>query len=188
MNQSALLDHHLSHQIKPPFRFCPLCGGKLSNKKIKSLEPDRLVCRNCSFVYYLDPKIAAGTVTLFQDRIVLAKRGISPGYGKWVIPGGFVDRGETLEEAAIRETWEETGLRVRVTSLLNVYSYPGKVVIIAAYMAETLSGVPTACDETLEVGLFRYKDIPWMELAFSSTHDALKDFEKRYLLPRPGLI
>jgi 8-oxo-dGTP diphosphatase len=179
MNQLIEPEIHLSHQIEPPFRFCPLCGGKLEKKQIKAQEPDRLVCSRCSFVYYLDPKVAAGTVTLFEGRIVLVKRGISPGYGKWVIPGGFVDRGETLEEAAVRETREETSLKVRISSLLNVYSYPGRTVIIAAFLAEWEAGTPAACDETLEVGLFSYKEIPWQELAFPSTRDALMDYGRR---------
>ncbi|MEW6187668.1 MAG: NUDIX hydrolase [Thermodesulfobacteriota bacterium] len=170
---------HPAQQVQPPFRFCPLCGRKLAWKQLKTNEPERLVCGGCAFVFYLDPKVAAGTVTLFQNRIVLAKRGIAPGYGQWVIPGGFVDRGETLEEAAVRETLEETGLEVRVTSLLNVYSYTGKTVVVAAFTAEVLSGVPTACDETLEIGLFSLEEIPWSELAFPSTKDALTDFGLR---------
>lgn len=141
-----------------------------------------MVCSLCSFVYYLDPKVAAGTVTLFEKQIVLAKRAISPGYGKWVIPGGFVDRGETLEEAAIRETLEETNLQVRLTGLLNAYSYPGRAVVIVAYLADAVAGVPKACDETLEVGLFSYEGIPWEDLAFPSTRDALKDYRKRLAL------
>jgi 8-oxo-dGTP diphosphatase len=185
MNQPISPHWHSSHEIEPPFRFCPLCGGKLNKKNIKASEPDRLVCSQCSFVYYLDPKVAAGTVTLFENRIVLVKRGISPGYGKWVIPGGFVDRGETLENAAIRETLEETNLKVRLTGLLNVYSYPGRAVVIVAYLAETVAGFPEACDETLEVGLFQYEEIPWDELAFPSTRDALKDYQKGFILSRP---
>ena len=184
MNQSFLSDHHPTHDIDPPFHFCPLCGGKLSKKKIKPSEPDRLVCNLCSFVYYIDPKVATGTVTLFENQIVLVKRGISPGYGKWVIPGGFVDRGETLEEAAIRETLEETSLQVRLTGLLNVYSYPGRAVVIVAYLAEAVAGVPEARDETLEVGLFQYEGIPWEELAFLSTSEALKDYRKGFTLSR----
>ncbi|MBA4392175.1 MAG: NUDIX hydrolase [Desulfobacca sp.] len=173
-------DHHPTHELNPPFRFCPLCGGKLNIKKIKPNEPDRLVCSRCSFIYYLDPKVAAGTVTLFEKEIVLVKRGISPGYGKWVIPGGFVDRGETPEEAAVRETLEETNLQVRITSLLNVYAYTGSTVIVVAYLADAMGGVPAACDESLEVDFFPFEKIPWSELAFPSTRDALKDYGKRF--------
>jgi 8-oxo-dGTP diphosphatase len=170
MDQPFLPDFHPTHEIDPPFRFCPLCGGKLNKKKIKPSEPDRLVCSLCSFVYYLDPKVATGTVTLFENRIV------------------FVDRGETLEEAAIRETLEETGLQVRVISLLNVYSYPGKAVVVVVYLAEAMAGVPEACDETLEVGLFQYEKIPWEDLAFPSTREALRDYRNRFALPDHNFV
>jgi 8-oxo-dGTP diphosphatase len=180
MDQNYLSEINPTHELQPPFRFCPLCGGRLDKKRIKINEPERLVCGHCSFVYYLDPKVAAGTVTLLEKGIVLVKRGISPGYGKWVIPGGFVDRGETLEEAAIRETLEETNLQVRITSLLNVYSYPGSTVIIVAFLAAVVGGVPAPCDESLELAFFQYDKIPWSELAFPSTRDALIDYGKRF--------
>lgn len=183
MDQYRLPEINPCHEVHPPFRFCPLCGGGLNKKQLKANEPDRLVCSQCSFVYYLDPKVAAGTVTLFEKEIVLVKRGISPGYGKWVIPGGFVDRGETLEAAAIRETLEETNLQVHLTSLLNVYSYPGSTVVIVAFLAQALAGVPAVCEESLELGLFQYEEIPWSELAFTSTRDALKDYGKRLASP-----
>jgi ADP-ribose pyrophosphatase YjhB (NUDIX family) len=178
MTSSRGSEPHPGHQVQPPFRFCPLCGGPLQPRILKPAEPERLVCERCSFIYYLDPKIAAATVTLFQNQIVLVKRGISPGYGKWVIPGGFVDRGETVEQAAIRETLEETNLQVELNSLINVYSYPGNTVIIVAFLAEAVTGNPQACDETLEVGLFTLENLPWYNLAFSSTQDALRDYQK----------
>lgn len=181
MTRSNFPEIHVAHAIQPPFRFCPLCGGKLTIRKMKPEEPERLVCGNCAFVYYIDPKVAAGTVTLQEGRIVLIKRALTPGYGKWVIPGGFVDRGETLEGAAIRETLEETGLQVRLTSLLNVYSYPGNTVIVVVYCAEAMGGILAPSDEALEIGLFSYEDLPWSELAFPSTRDALTDFGKRIL-------
>ena len=180
MDQNQSSSHHPTHEVDPPFRFCPLCGGGLEKRRVKDLEPERLVCMQCNFIYYLDPKVAAATVTLMDDRIVLVKRSIPPGYGKWVIPGGFVDRGETLEEAAIRETREETNLSVRITSLLNVYSYPGSTVIVVAFQAEAVSGIPAACDESLDLRLYTYEEIPWSELAFPSTRDALKDYGRRF--------
>jgi 8-oxo-dGTP diphosphatase len=182
MNETIIPEIHSTHQVQPPFRFCPLCGGDLEKKQIKDQEPDRLVCRRCNFVFYLDPKIAACTITHFENRIVLVKRGIPPEYGRWVIPGGFVDRGESLEAAAVRETREETNLHVQINSLLNVYSYPGYTVVVVAYSTDWIAGVPEALDETLEVGLFQYKEIPWQDLAFPSTRDALIDYGKRFAL------
>ena len=97
-----------------------------------------------------------------------------------MIPGGFVDRGETVEAAAVRETLEETDLVVRVTGLLNIYSYPGNTVVVVAYTAERVSGTPRAMDESLEIGLFDYREIPWENLAFPSTRDALEDYLERF--------
>src|SRR4029079_4349514 len=86
------------------FRFCPLCGGQFESRLLKAGEPERLVCTRCGFVFYLDPKVAVGTI-IRDDAgdLVLVRRAIEPGYGKWVFPGGFVDRGEEVQVAAIRE-------------------------------------------------------------------------------------
>ena len=136
----------------------------------------RLVCAACDFIFYLDPKLAALSVVEMDGEIVLLKRGIEPQRGKWVLPGGFVDRGEEVKAAAIRETEEECGVRTRIKDLLGVYSYPGVVVVIVAYLAEYLSGNLIAGDETEAVRLIRPREIPWDDLAFQSTIDALKDY------------
>ena len=85
------------------YSFCPKCGGALESKVLKAFEPTRLVCSRCRFVFFLDPKVAAGALFKLDGSIVLLQRGIEPSYGKWVFPGGYVDRGETVEGAAIRE-------------------------------------------------------------------------------------
>src|SRR5205085_7035294 len=107
---------------------------------------------------------------------VLLKRGIEPSYGKWVFPGGLVDRGERVEEAAIRETREEACVDVRLTGLLNVYSYAHYPVIIIVYTAELIGGRLAAGDETLEARCYESGEIPWPELAFPSTTQALRDY------------
>ncbi|MBN1665042.1 MAG: NUDIX hydrolase [Deltaproteobacteria bacterium] len=167
------------HRIET-YRFCPRCGGPLELKLIKAGEPQRLVCSQCGYVFYLDPKIAACTITEVAGRIVMLKRAIPPGVGLWVIPGGFVDVGETVEEAARRETWEEVGLKVDIGPLVGVYSYPGSSVAIVVYHAKLLEGVPEALDESLEVGLFLPEDIPWLEIAFRSSEDALQDYLEKF--------
>ncbi len=166
------------HPLDPGYRYCPKCGGELEARSLKPNEPERLVCKVCGFVFYLDSKVAVGTLTLINGKILLLKRAIEPGYGKWVFPGGFVDRGETLEAAAVRETLEETNLVVRPISLLNAYSYPGRPVIVIVYRAEVVGGEPMPGDETLEVRAFSPEEIPWDELAFPSTRDALRDLLK----------
>ena len=161
---------------KGAYSFCPKCGGALARRSVKVSEPDRLVCATCGFVFFLDPKVAVGTIVSLNDDIVLLRRGIEPGYGKWVFPGGFVDRGERVEEAAIRETREEIHLDVKITRLLNIYSYRDHPVIIIVYVGDVVAGDLTAGDETLEVRTFHRQEIPWQDLAFPSTSHALQDY------------
>ena len=161
------------------FRFCPVCGGSLFQKIIKEREPQRLVCSQCEFVFYLDPKVVACSIVKIDSRIVLLKRAIDPQRGKWVLPGGYVDRGEEVTAAAIRETEEECGLTTRIVGLLGVYSYPGRPAVVVVYVTEYVSGELIAGDETEEVALYGQEEIPWMQLAFQSTVDALKDYQKQ---------
>jgi ADP-ribose pyrophosphatase YjhB (NUDIX family) len=167
------------HDHGSAFRFCPVCGGPLESRLLKNGEPSRLVCGACGFVFYLDPKLAVGTIIRDErNRVVLVKRAIEPGYGKWVFPGGYVDRGEEVRIAAIREAREETGLDVRIDHLLNIYSYSGRTPVIIVYAA-TMTGGCLACDdEGLEAGFFSPDTIPWEELAFRSTKEALEEFLK----------
>ena len=112
-----------------------------------------------------------------DGRIVLLKRSIEPQKGKWVMPGGYVDRGETVTAAAAaRETMEECGIRVKIGDLVGVYSYPGRIAVVVVYRAEYQSGELRPKDETLEATWFSRDDIPWADLAFQSTTDALRDY------------
>jgi len=159
------------------YRFCPKCGGALEKRNLRPADPERLVCGACDFVFYLDPKVAVGTIIRTDDaRLVLVRRAIEPGYGLWVFPGGYVDRGEELGAAAIREAREESGLDVTLDSLVNVYSYAGSAPIIVVYSATIVGGTLCADDECLDARLFRPDEIPWNELAFRSTGEALRDY------------
>jgi len=162
------------------YKFCPKCGGGLSPRMLKEGEPPRLVCAACGFVFYLDPKVAAGTIFLVDGGIVLLKRSIEPGMGKWVFPGGFVDRGETVHAAAVRETREETNLRVSLTGILDVYSFPGNSIVVVVYAGDVVGGELQALDECQEAKAFRPEEIPWSELAFDSTRAALRDYLRRF--------
>ena len=159
------------------YRFCPTCGGALEPRNLKSGDPDRLVCARCGFVFYLDPKVAVGTIIKTpESRLVLVRRAIEPGYGLWVFPGGYVDRGEELTAAAIREAREESGLDVRLDALVNIYSYSGNSPIIIVYAASVVGGELCGDEECLEARLFEADTIPWNELAFRSTTEALRDY------------
>jgi len=161
------------------FRFCPVCCTALEPRVLKAGEPMRLVCTSlaCGFVFYLDPKLAVGTIIRMPDgRIVLARRAIEPGHGLWVFPGGYVDRGEEVRTAARREAREEAGIDVRLDGLVGIYSYPGTTAVIIVYRATWTAGELTPDDESSELRTFDVADLPWNELAFSSTRDSLRDY------------
>jgi 8-oxo-dGTP diphosphatase len=159
-----------------PHRFCPQCGGALALRTLRHGEPPRLVCQACQFIFFLDPKVATGAIFFLDGGIVLVRRAMEPRYGKWVFPGGYVDRGESLEAAAIREVKEESGLDVRLTRLVGAYSYPGNTVIVIVYAGEVTGGSLQADEESLDIRIFPPSEIPWDELAFPSTTRALRDF------------
>jgi ADP-ribose pyrophosphatase YjhB (NUDIX family) len=177
-------DH--GHRILSPTtaRFCPLCAAALRRAPVPPDLREQAVCSGCGFVFYLNPKVVAGTIPEDDGRLLLTRRSIHPGHGLWTFPGGFVDFGESVSDAAVRETLEETGLAVALTGLLNVYSYPGSPVIIV-YTARVTGGTPTPCDENDRVEWMRIEDIPWDALAFPSTRDALREWvAARGVMPR----
>ena len=180
MTKKSAHDHGPLHTSEAPFRYCPRCGEGLKPRRMKPDEPELQACPRCSFVHYHDPKVATGTLFTLDGGIVLVQRAIPPSYGKWVFPGGFVDRGERLEAAAIRETREEVNLDVRIDRLLNVYSYEDSAVVIVAYAAHVVGGELQAKDEALDVKVFPPAGIPWEELAFRSTQDAIREYIANY--------
>ena len=143
-------------------RFCPSCATALVEREASgALRP---VCPKCGRIIYYDPKVAATSVVERDGRVLLVRRGGEPGYGLWSMPGGYVDRGEVVEEAAKREMWEETGLRIEIAGLLGLFSEEGHPVIVAAYAGKEVGGTLAAGDETLEVGFFGLDGLP--EMAF----------------------
>jgi ADP-ribose pyrophosphatase YjhB (NUDIX family) len=165
------------HRVLAPdtIRFCPLCATALGREPVPPDHREQAVCPRCRFVFYLNPKVVAGTIPQQDGRILLTRRAINPGRGLWTYPGGFVDFGETVSDAAVRETFEETGLRVDLEGLLNVYSYPGAPVIIV-YRAQVRGGTLTSCDENDALEWLKPAEIPWDELAFPSTREALREW------------
>lgn len=162
------------------YRFCPRCGGSLESRLLKATEPARLVCTACGFVFYMDPKLAVGTIVADEaGRVVLVRRAIEPGYGKWVFPGGYVDRGEDVRLAAVREAREECGLEVELLDLLDVYSFTGLTPVVITYTARVLGGTLAVDDEGLEAAWFAPDEIPWDALAFRNTQAALRAFLSR---------
>ncbi len=174
----------MTHAHADDYRFCSRCGGPLVKRLLKPGEPERPVCDACGHIVYLDPKVAVGTIIKNAGgEIALVRRSIEPGYGKWVFPGGYVDRGETLLTAAAREAWEESRLRIQIDGLVNIYSYAGRIPVIVVYAATQIGGELQADDESLDAAWYGETELPWPELAFPSTRDGLRDYLKGILHP-----
>jgi len=165
---------HLTDESQ--LKFCPLCGSPLADRYLDEERHMRKVCSGCGYIFYLNPKVAAGVIPREGDKIWLARRNIPPGDGLWTFPGGYVDMGESVPEAAVREAFEETGLNVRLDGLLNVYSYKNVGVVLVVYRGTVVGGKAAPSPESREVRAVRPEDIPWDELAFASTRDALRDY------------
>ena len=168
-------DHpHLSEESQ--LKFCPLCGAPLVERYLDEEQHIRKVCSGCGYIFYLNPKVAAGVIPREGDDIWLLRRNIEPGDGCWTFPGGYVDLGESVPDAAVREALEETGLNVRLDGLLNVYSYTNVGIVLVAYRGSVIGGKAMLSHESREVRAFPLEDIPWSELAFTSTRDALREY------------
>jgi ADP-ribose pyrophosphatase YjhB (NUDIX family) len=151
-------------------RFCPRCGQPAEVK-----FPRRIACSHCGYCAYYNPKPVAGAIPVDDDgRVILLRRAFDPGRGRWTFPGGFVDLGESVEEAAHRETDEELRMAIELGPLVGVYSRADDRVVLIVYRALAI-GQPRTTPEAVEVRSFALTEIPWEELAFWSTELALRD-------------
>lgn len=144
--------------------FCPQCGEALTQRDTHGrLRP---VCPDCNHIVYFDPKVAVIAVIIQDEQVLLVQRANEPGQGKWACPAGFVEHDEAPEDAAIRETLEETGLVVRVTQLLEVFPKKdnGLADIVIAYAAEVIGGTLQAADDAVDARWFTQDNLP--ELVF----------------------
>jgi ADP-ribose pyrophosphatase YjhB (NUDIX family) len=166
-------------------RHCTFCGGKLTKKYVPAEKRRRLVCRQCRQITYVNPKVVAGLIPVMPGgRVVLLKRGIEPAKGKWSYPAGFQELGETISEAAVRETKEEVCVKTNITRFVGVYSYRGAGVDTVVFAGRVARGQkPRSGQESLEVKPFLPSKIPWKDLAFRSTVHALRDWVQE---SRPG--
>jgi ADP-ribose pyrophosphatase YjhB (NUDIX family) len=161
-------------------KFCSKCGAPMTRAVPPDDHRERHVCTVCRWVHYLDPKVACGTVAERDGRVVLIQRNIEPQKGFWSFPCGFMEVDETTEQAAIRETREETGLEVDLESHLGTYSYPdgyfGGSVVVVVYRARVTSGTLRADTDCSDAKLILPSEIPWERLAFRSSHAAFRDW------------
>lgn len=158
-------------------KFCSQCG----TDQIRWVVPDgdnrpRHVCGNCNEIYYQNPKIVVGCIPEWEDTVLLCRRAIEPRYGFWTLPAGFMENGETTQEAAERETHEEAGARVELLGLYTVMNIPHTNQVYMMFRSRLLDLDFGPGTESLECRLFREDEIPWPELAFPTISHTLKLF------------
>jgi len=138
---------------------------------------ERMICANCGFVAYENPKVVVGSVVADGGRVLMCRRAIEPRRGFWTLPAGYLENGETVEEGAQREAWEEAQARIAIDGILGVFSISriGQVQVIfrARFAADAAEPRFAAGEETLDVALFHWDKIPWAEIAFPSVRWAL---------------
>jgi ADP-ribose pyrophosphatase YjhB (NUDIX family) len=160
------------------YNFCTVCGAHLKIAQPPTEDRPRLVCPECGYIQYINPKVVGGTLPVEDNRVWLLRRGIEPRLGYWTYPAGYQEADESTEQAAIRETQEEIGCSVEIDRLLGVYSRPTAQVVVIVYLAHFAANgsVPCLTTEALEVRSFGRDEIPWPDLAFPSTEQALRDW------------
>lgn len=172
--------HGVPPWIAASLNFCSRCGSALVFGLVEGEDRERLACGACGHVAYVNPRMVV-TVLPITDagEIVLIRRGIEPGKGWWAQPGGFLEIDETVNQAAIRETWEETRLLVEPGELVGIYTRLEAAVVTLAFEARIVGGTAVPTPEATEVRAFAPEEIPWSGIAFSTTTWALRDWLDR---------
>ncbi len=166
--------------LEPLVQYCSRCGSKLEFGPVEGEERDRLACSGCGFVFYVNPRLVVTTLPVTdRGEVMLIKRGIAPGKGLWAQPGGFLEIDETVREAAVRETLEETGLVVEPGEIVGLYSRVPAAVVVIAFEARIVGGEPILTRELQETRPFAPDAIPWPEIAFETSVRALCDWVAR---------
>ena len=160
--------------------FCSSCGGSLRFGSIDGEDRERLACADCGHIAYVNPRLVVTTLPITEaGEIVLLRRGIEPGRGAWAQPGGFLEVDETVNQAAIRETWEETRLIVEPGEIVGLYTRLEAAVVTIAFEARIVGGTAAPTPEALEIQAFAPEVIPWSGVAFKTTTWALRDWLRR---------
>jgi ADP-ribose pyrophosphatase YjhB (NUDIX family) len=172
--------HGVPDWIARTLNFCSSCGSALQFGLIDGEHRERLSCSSCGHIAYVNPRLVVTTLPVTDEgELVLLRRGIEPGRGAWAQPGGFLEVDETVHQAAIRETFEETGLLVEPGEFIGLYTRLEAAVVTIAFEAKVVGGTAAPTAEALEVRPFRPETIPWPDLAFRTTMWMLRDWIDR---------
>ena len=160
---------------------CSRCGTTLDFGPVTGEDRDRASCPACGYIAYVNPRLVVTVLPVTDDgRVVLIRRGIEPGLGAWAQPGGFLEVDETVGEAAVRETLEETGLLIQPGAIVGLYTRLEAAVVVLVFEARVIGGTAAPTIEALEIRSFEAGAIPWAGLAFKTTHWALVDWLGRH--------
>jgi ADP-ribose pyrophosphatase YjhB (NUDIX family) len=157
-------------------KFCSTCGAGVDLRIPAGDNRERFVCVSCQTIHYQNPKIVAGSIPEWDDRILLCRRAIEPRYGLWTLPAGFMENGETTEQAAMRETWEEAGARIEIINLYSIFSIPHINQVYMLFRGHLVDGIYRPGEESLECQLFDARTLPWDRLAFPVVKETLKRY------------
>jgi ADP-ribose pyrophosphatase YjhB (NUDIX family) len=158
--------------------FCSHCGGAIKARIPEGDNRLRYVCDQCGLIHYQNPHIIAGCLAIHNEQVLLCRRAIEPRYGLWTLPAGFMENGETTQEAAARETQEEALAEVDIDALYTLTSIPQLNQVQLIYRASLSEPKFGSGEESLEVALFKEEEIPWDNLAFSTIRNALSFYFK----------
>lgn len=157
-------------------KFCSQCGAPVQRRIPEGDDRERHVCDSCSTIHYQNPRIITGCLPIFEDQVLLCKRAIEPRKSYWTLPAGFMENGETTEEGALRESWEEARASIELDNLYTLFNLPHINQVYFFYRG-TLSNLDFAPGaESLDVKLFSEQEIPWEELAFPVVRKTLEHY------------
>ena len=154
--------------------YCSSCGASVEVRIPPGDNRPRHVCSACGEVHYQNPKLVVGCIPEWDDRILLCRRAIEPRYGLWTVPAGFMETGETSQQGAARETLEEANARVEVSELYALFNLPHIDQVYMLFRSRLLDLDFRPGAESLEVRLFREREVPWERIAFPVVHEALR--------------
>ena len=162
--------------MDPAINFCCTCGSATSLQVPDGDTLLRQVCTVCGVIHYRNPRLVVGTLPVWEDKVLLCRRAIEPRHGKWTLPAGFMENGETVAQGAMRETVEEANANIDLGEMFTLISLPHIGQVHVFYRATLLDKEFSPGVETLATELFGEEDIPWNEIAFRTVTQTLKHY------------